>query len=262
MFDLSHLHPKVRSGPSPGRRLVALILCALLVLGSISPGIAVARESDSEGEGTGNPTVEIPVPPDFDPGGEETGLEESPAPSEGGEEEIGPLEPETEVGIEEVTSPAAAPPIEPTPPQPVPAPAPPAVEYEPAQQPSETVTESAPVVNETISAPPPAGGRDAPESAVPSEAPPPIEPEHQEAPSTPPPVAVPPADSTRSLAGKDSYVVRPGDCLWHIASALLPPGADTAAIESEIARLWRLNEDRIGTGDPNLIYAGTTLRLR
>jgi hypothetical protein len=29
-----------------------------------------------------------------------------------------------------------------------------------------------------------------------------------------------------------------------------------------VQRIWRLNEDRIGTGDPNLIYVGTTLRLR
>ena len=55
--------------------------------------------------------------------------------------------------------------------------------------------------------------------------------------------------------------MRPGDCLWHIAAGLLPGGAETEEIASEVARLWRLNEGRIGTGDPNLIYAGTTLRL-
>lgn len=264
MVDLSHFPPDLRSGPSPGRRLVAVLLCALLVLGSISPGLAVAREDDSEGEGTGDPTVELPVPPDFDPGGEETGLEESPAPGAGGEEEVGPLEPETEVGVEvppaEVTSPEAAPPAEPSPV------AEPAPEYEPAQQPTESAAESEPVVNETISAPPSAkvsaGDRDHPESAVQSEAPALAEPGQQEAPPGPQPVAVPPVDPARSLSGKDSYTVRPGNCLWHIAAALLPPGADVAAIENEIARLWRLNEDRIGTGNPNLIYAGTTLRLR
>jgi hypothetical protein len=258
MLDLTHIHPHLRSGPSPGRRLLALVLCALLVLASLSPGIAAARENDSEGEGTGGPTVELPVPPDFDPGGEETGLEESPAPGEG-EEEVGAVEPETEV--------AGEPPAEPAAPQPAPAPVPePAPTYEPPQQPTETVAESEPVVNETIVAPPSAkvsaGDRDHPEPAVPPEAPVPVEPEQQEAPSTPQPVAVPPSDPARSLAGKDSYVVRPGDCLWHIAAALLPSGADTAAIGGEVARLWDLNADRIGTGDPNLIYAGTTLRLR
>ena len=53
-----------------------------------------------------------------------------------------------------------------------------------------------------------------------------------------------------------------GDCLWHIAAALLPAGADDAQIAAEVARLWSLNEAAIGTGDPSLIYAGTTLRLR
>ncbi len=268
MLDLSHIHHELRSGPSPGRRLIAVVLCAMLVLGSISPGIAVAREDDSEGEGTGGPTVEIPVPPDFDPGGEETGLEESSAAGEG-EEEVGAVEPETEVDLEappaeEVTSPEAAPAAEPASPPPVAEPT--APEYEPAQQPTESAAESEPVVRETISAPPSAkvsaGDRDHPESAVRSEAPAPGEPEQQEVPPSPQPVAVPPADPARCLAGKDSYTVRPGDCLWHIAAALLPPGADVAAIESEVARLWRLNEDRIGTGNPSLIYAGTTLRLR
>lgn len=269
MLDLTHIHPHLRSGgPSPGRRVLALALCVLLVLASLSPGIAAARENDSEGEGTGGPTVELPVPPDFDPGGEETGLEESPAPGEG-EEEVGAVESETEVGIElppvQESAPAAVePPAEPAP-QPAPVSEPAAPSYEPAQ-PTETVAESEPVVNETIAAPPSAkvsaGDRNNPESAVQPEAPAPVEPEQQEAPSSPQPVAVPPADPARSLAGKDSYVVRPGDCLWHIAAALLPSGADTAAIEGEVARLWNLNADRIGTGDPNLIYSGTTLRLR
>jgi nucleoid-associated protein YgaU len=56
--------------------------------------------------------------------------------------------------------------------------------------------------------------------------------------------------------------VRPGDCLSHIAAAVLSPGADALEIEEEVERLWRLNEDRIGTGDPDLIYPGTVLRLR
>jgi Tfp pilus assembly protein FimV len=89
----------------------------------------------------------------------------------------------------------------------------------------------------------------------------PAEPAQQEAPA-PQPTAAPPADSGRNLAGKDSYVVRPGDCLWHIAASLLPGNAGTEAVAREVARLWQLNEDQIGTGDPNLIYAGTELRLR
>jgi hypothetical protein len=272
MFDPFHIHPGPHPGSSPGaRRLVALVLCALLVLGSISPGIAAAGESDSEGEGTGGPTIPMPVPPDFDPGGEETGLGESPPVGEG-EEEVGPLEPEAEVDIEappaeEVASAPVVPPVEPLPPQPTPAPEPAAPAYEPAQQAPEADTGSEPVVNETISAPPPAkasaaGTHAAPESTVQSESPAPVEHEQEEAPPGPQPVPVPAADPGRNLADKDSYVVRPGDCLWHIAAALLPAGADTSAIEDKVAWLWRVNEDRIGTGDPNLIYAGTTLRVR
>jgi hypothetical protein len=65
-----------RSGPPPGRRLLALTLVVMLVLGSVFPGFALAGESDSEGEGTA-PPVEVPVDPGFDPGGEEEVLEEA-----------------------------------------------------------------------------------------------------------------------------------------------------------------------------------------
>ena len=81
-------------------------------------------------------------------------------------------------------------------------------------------------------------------------------------PPSPQPVAVSAPDPAQNLAGKDTYVVQPGDCLWHIAARLLPGGAGTEAVAGKVAELWRLNEDRIGTGDPNLIYAGTELRLR
>ena len=65
----------------------------------------------------------------------------------------------------------------------------------------------------------------------------------------------------RIPAGRTSYTVHPGDCLWSIAAALLPPGADEAQVAAEVARLWHLNAGRIGTGDPNLILVGTVLRL-
>ena len=251
-----------RSGPPPGRKLLASLLCVLLVFGSILPGFAVAGEADSEGEGTGSP-IEVPVgPPDFDPGGEETGLEEEPASD--GEEEAGEVE--AEVGIEtpapeEVTSAATEAPVEEAPPPPpiaAPEPASSAPESETVQP--KTTEPSEPVANDEIIGP---RQRRASESTTsPSPAGGPVEPSQEEA---PPPssqlVAAPPADPGRNLGGRGSYVVRPGDCLWHIAAAVLPTGSDTQAIEDKVAELWRLNEDRIGTGDPNLIYPGTVLRL-
>lgn len=254
-----------RSGSPPGRQLLALVLCAMLVVGSIFPGFAVAGAADSEGEGTA-PPIEVPVgPPDFDPGGEETGLEEEVPPS--GEEEGGAVEVEAEIEVpapEEVTGAATEAPVEAAPPPPAPAPEPagPAPEPEPAQQQATDPVE--PVANQSITAPRQARaeGSTASEVASSSEEVP-VEPAQQEAPPpSPQPVAATPADPARSLAGKNSYVVRPGDCLWHIAAGLLPAGADTQAIAGEVARLWSLNEDRIGTEDPSLIYAGTELRLR
>jgi hypothetical protein len=35
-----------------------------------------------------------------------------------------------------------------------------------------------------------------------------------------------------------------------------------ARIEAEVTRLWRLNADRIGSGDPDAVSAGTRIRLR
>jgi hypothetical protein len=260
---LTSISPAMRSGPSPGRRLLAVLLCAMLVLGATFPGFAVGAEADSEGEGTA-PTVEVPVgPPDFDPGGEETDLEEE-APAEG-EEKGGVVEAEVEAeapAAEAVTgaapeAPEATPPVA-SPEPPVYAPAP-----EPAQQ--EEAQPSEPVEGQAIIAPrqKPAEGGSASESAASEEAAPPPEPAQEETPSpSPRPVSSTPPEPGRNLAGKDTYVVRPGDCLWQIAADLLGPRAGTQAIEEEVGRLWRLNEDRIGTGDPSLIYAGTELRLR
>jgi nucleoid-associated protein YgaU len=56
--------------------------------------------------------------------------------------------------------------------------------------------------------------------------------------------------------------VRPGDSLWSIARRLLGPSAFNGQIAREVSRLWRLNKERIATGDPNLLRIGTQLRLR
>lgn len=258
-----------RSGSPPGRRFLAMTLVVMLVLGSVFPGFALAGEIDGEGEGSA-PPIEVPVDPGFDPGGEEEALEEAPA--VGGDEETGAVEVEAEVDLEappagEVTSAATEAPAETTSAAPAATPEPTASapEPEPAQQQAPEAKISEPVANQSIVAPKQRPAEEAASSgATAGEGAPASEPPQEEAPSTPAPqpAATPPPDHGRHLGGKDSYVVQSGDCLWHIAAALLPGGASDAEIAGEVARLWALNEDSIGTGDPSLIYAGTTLRLR
>ena len=90
---------------------------------------------------------------------------------------------------------------------------------------------------------------------------------------TPTPAAAPaPAQTTthrvtgssgpRAKAADRIHVVRPGESLWSIASDFLGDGASVAQVAREVSRLWELNEDRIATGSPDLLYAGTRLRLR
>jgi hypothetical protein len=63
-------------------------------------------------------------------------------------------------------------------------------------------------------------------------------------------------------SGSGGFVtVRPGDSLWAIARRLVGPSASNAAVEGKLATIWDLNAGRIGTGDPNLIFPGTRLRL-
>jgi len=57
------------------------------------------------------------------------------------------------------------------------------------------------------------------------------------------------------------HLVRHGESLSSIARKILGPGATDAQVASYVKRLWGLNSHRIGSGDPDLIYAGTRLRL-
>jgi LysM domain len=104
-------------------------------------------------------------------------------------------------------------------------------------------------------------------------APAPVAPTPVSPPSPEVPLAAPVADTATvqaaarsnedpSLRDARRYVVQPGDSLWSIAKRLLASEASLADIAREVNRLWTLNEDRIGTGDPDLLMVGTKLRLR
>jgi nucleoid-associated protein YgaU len=64
-----------------------------------------------------------------------------------------------------------------------------------------------------------------------------------------------------TVAATGSLVVRSGDSLWAIARRLVGPHAANDAVEHKLVAIWNLNSHRIGTGDPNLIFPGTHLRL-
>jgi hypothetical protein len=281
-------------------RSTAALLGLLLVFGSLAPPLALAkRESDTEGEGTSSPGalpgLEIGI--GHEPSGEETTLTEvpvGPEESEAEEEVTAPEIETTESGSgEQVMAPAAegAPPPEaevavpvevtptpttepavPPPPIEPPAygvePAPPAYEPSPssAAPSGEAVVENEPIAAPMLEPASPgekAAGR-APEVA-PESVPTPVVPVvPTPAPSSPAAAVIPVAapEPAGSLAGKRTHQVAAGECLWDIAAAYLSSGASNAEIAAEVHRLWRMNAMRIGTGDPDLVMVGTTLRLR
>lgn len=250
-------------------RVMAATLNAVLVFGSIAPGVAFAGEADSEQEGTAPPGAlpGLEEGAELEPG-EETPLEELPGAVGGGEA--------TEEGLPLETEPTQEP--QPPPEEPAVQAQPPATSEEPTSAPApgpeyETATEPpapAPVENQALAAPesaaPAQSAQSTPKAAEPAaEAPAPASPPEEapppEAPGPPPAVPAQGDPSPGSLAGHRVHVVRAGECLWSIAEALLPAGAGTAEIAAEVQRLWQLNASRIGTGDPSLVYAGTEFRL-
>lgn len=67
-------------------------------------------------------------------------------------------------------------------------------------------------------------------------------------------------DSEEGSPAAPTRIVLPGDSLWEIARAQLPPGADAATIDETWRAIYALNADAIGS-DPNLIRPGQTLLL-
>jgi len=68
------------------------------------------------------------------------------------------------------------------------------------------------------------------------------------------------SEPTRADSPPSVHVVAEGECLWSIAERRLGPAATNTQLASYIDQLWRLNAERLGTGNPNLIYTGQQLR--
>lgn len=290
--NLNRVSRRQTGARRPTMRKLAVMAILMLLVGALAPTWALAAEPDSEGEGSAPAGLEDPH---FEPGGEEAALEVLPGPAESGgsdvEVEDPPIEteppqepelPESAPSAEEVVPPVGSEPEPPPPPAEAPAPATP--EYAPAvpEYVAPSPSSTAPVENEPIvapsgsepapktEAPPPVpqSSAGAPEAVVESPSPSVVPSEEQEAPpaGAPPPAPAPAAGAgsggvSPPLRGRSSYTVRAGDCLWSIAEAVLPSGAGNDEIAAEVARLWRLNANRIGSGDPNVILIGTELRL-
>lgn len=283
--------------PVVSRRAQAAIAAGVLAVSSGAPAMAVAVEPDQQQEGTAMPedTPGDAAPgPEFDPGGESTDLpDEAPpvpemqAPADADDEAAGPLEqePTTDTSQPLNDSPDSVPtdgesqpplppqPGDPTPTPPAEDPAPPAADPAPTSTASPTAEPDAAPAEEgrrarserrttrrqprdtrtrrlpRTSAPPPV-------AAVPAPA----------GPTTPTPASTPQAiqaaDSEKAGVDAPSHVVREGESLWSIAEDLLGSSASAAEIAREVDRLWRLNAERIATGEPDLIMPGTKLRIR
>jgi len=67
--------------------------------------------------------------------------------------------------------------------------------------------------------------------------------------------------TSRPAQGPSTHVVRSGESLWVIAEQRLGDQASDAEIATAVERLWQLNAQRIGTGNPDLIYPGQTLQV-
>ncbi len=108
---------------------------------------------------------------------------------------------------------------------------------------------------------PPEADRDDAEAGRPDAQPPPARPPAAREEERGPSIGRP-ADPAPLAPDSGFYIVRPGETLWSIARRLLGEGHNPAATGPEVARLWELNADRIGSGDPDVLLPGTVLRLR
>lgn len=283
-------------GPLVSRRAQASLAAALLAVSSVGPIPAAAAANPDRARAADVPAGEE-VDPNFDPGGNDP-LDDpvSPpggiAPGAGGEDDDttgAPVdsEPVQDPYIDQLTeplegeggpvlrAPAGGPPPAPAPPPPpVAAPVPllPTAQEAPVPEPAPKPAPKK--LREDSERPGDRPGRRDRSGDRPSTtqvAPPPV-------PATAPlAVSPPPAEESSGAnasqaqprparqhdsADSSLHVVQPGESLWSIASDQLGPRATVAAIAREVNRLWELNEQRIATGDPDLLMVGTVLRMR
>jgi peptidoglycan hydrolase-like protein with peptidoglycan-binding domain len=78
-----------------------------------------------------------------------------------------------------------------------------------------------------------------------------------------PPVPAPTATAApaRPQVEARTYEVRSGDALWPIAERQLGRGSTNAEIARRVARIAELNDERITSGNPDVIVAGERLKL-
>jgi len=276
-------------------RAQALLAAGLLVVSGAAPAAALAAEGDQEQDGTAAPQAggDPATSPEFDPGGDSTDLPydappvpEGNAPPDAGNPDTSGLdeEPTTDPGApvadsgDGTDSPSEQPPAnqapesspsESAPPeQPSPASSPPPAHVAPTTPPSEASPVAVGGKQQTTAAKSAGKHRKqarrqvipaTPSMSAPAAA---AAPTVSVAQSRSTAVVGPAATGHHAQPGDRAHVVLPGESLWSIASDLLGGEASPAQIAREVHRLWRLNDGRIGTGDPNLLMVGTELRLR
>ena len=267
------------------RRTQAAIAAGLLAFSGLGVPAAAASEPDSTSEGAAEvvDAVDPAVSPELDLELETTQLPDDATtvdPVAVTDEDSAPLEVEPAADVREpvveVADNAPAPPseaVDPVPPEqpaaatlPAEAVAPSAAEESgitaQATQPrkalkaDKALQERRP--DRSIAEPAPAA---APVQAA-APAPAPAAPVAKSAPSSTVRVVARSSGSRAAAPGDRFHVVRPGESLWSIAADLLGDRATVPRIAREVNRLWELNDERIRTGDPNLLYAGTRLVVR
>lgn len=272
-------------------KVPALLTASMLAVSGSLPGIAAATEGDREYEGTEVPqetSTQRSPSASFDPGGPETELPEEPGPSavhgdEDSDDDIGSVEREPTIdpaartegesddNQDAVPTSPAAPPEQP----PVVAESePPAASVSPPAQSVKPPPPSAPAQDRAAVV---GGPLVVSDHAVPSRVrkraasivaglrrgrPSRTSAAHVHT-QLPAAVSAPLAPDAASRPRQaQTHRVQPGESRWSIATQLLGRGASNADIAREVNRLWELNKQRIGTGNPSLLRIGTELRLR